>query len=360
MTEAQGFSDNPFMIGYDNRIFEFDDYLGFRFPQNRLIISNGFIDLENLLEQIKRNTGYITVLNIGDSSTSGWNGNKIFKGNTDINAPFFTYKTYSDLMKEQLFANVINAGVPGYSSLQGKKYLEKLLSQIYKAGVSLDYVTIYFGNNDCTYNKYEDKFRLDFKKESFHHQGERVSIQDYEKNLRSMIDIIREYGSKPVLIVPPVHYDWEPGIRSTKYRNEFETAVQELNNLALKEELATARKLFSLGRYKEACELDRVLPRIKERYRRIMIKVAKETNTPIIDVQNKIPLTNNSEYFVDYCHPTEKTNMLMVQKFREIITKDMFKKSLRTKLQRFLTKLFTKSYNKQDKDQPPQNIYSLY
>ncbi len=360
MVEAKAFSNNSFMIGYDNQIFEEDEILGFRFPQGKLIHSSDFIELETILAQVKRNTGYITVLNIGDSSTSGWNGDKTFQGNTNPNAPFFTYKTYSDLMRDSLFANVINAGVPGYSSLQGRKYLEKLLRQICKAGVSLDYVTIYFGNNDCTYNQYEDKFRLDFKKESLASQGDRVSLEDYEINLKSMIDIIKDYGVKPVLIVPPVHYDWEPGIRSTKYRNEFEVAMQKVDNARLKEELLTARRLFSLGRYEEACELDRVLPRLKERYKQVIIRVAKKTKTQMIDVQNNISLIDNAEYFVDYCHPTEKTNMLIVQKFKEIISKDMFNQSLRIKLKNMLDKLFTKSNIKRDKDQPPQNIYSLY
>ncbi len=102
------------------------------------------------------------------------------------------------------------------------------------------------------------------------------------------------------------------------------------------------------------------MPRLKERYKKVIIGVAKKTKTPIIDVQNKISLIDNAEYFVDYCHPNEKTNMLIVQKFREITIKDMFNQSLRIKLQSFFNKLFTKSDTKKDKDQPPQNIYSLY
>ena len=129
------FSDNPFMIGYDNHIFEGDETLGFRFPESRLISCDKFVTLEEIVKNIRR--GEPIFLNIGDSSTSGWDSNRTFKGNQDVNAPFFSYKTYSDLLQEKLMANVLNAGVPGYTSYQGRRYLELLLRNLAKEKLSL-------------------------------------------------------------------------------------------------------------------------------------------------------------------------------------------------------------------------------
>ena len=161
ISEQNGFSENPFMIGYDNRIFEGDETLGFRFPDGKLIPSKSFVPLEELVREVR--TGYPTFLNIGDSSTSGWDSNRTFRGNQDPTAPCFSYKTYSTLLEEQLFSNVFNAGVPGYTSNQGRKYLESLLKKLLRSRVKVDYVTIYLGNNDCTYNQHEDRVRLDAK-----------------------------------------------------------------------------------------------------------------------------------------------------------------------------------------------------
>lgn len=358
-TEEKGFSDNPFMIGYDNRMYEGDRDLGFRFPEGRLVSSKEFVSLNSTIEDVRGKTGYPVILNIGDSSTSGWNGNKVFKGNKDPNAPFFTYKTYSDLMrKDPTYQNTINAGVPGYTSLQGRKYLKRLLKRFAMKGVQVDYVTIYFGNNDATYNQYEDKVRLDVKKESSNTRGERVSIRDYQKNLESMIDTAQEYGVKPILISPPIHYDWEPGIRSVEHREESLKTLKELKNTNLRKEVETARRLYMQGKYKEACEKDRVLPRIKGQYKRALKKVARKTRIPIIEVQRIIPLTDNDKYFIDYCHPLEKINQVIADSVKQIRNKDIFHVPIKRRIGNLISNFKVKErYNR---DTIPSDIYTVY
>lgn len=356
-SQSEIFSDNPFMIGYDNRIFEGDSDLGFRFPQGKLITSNGFCSLEEIIEQIKRNTGYPIILNVGDSSTSGWNSDRTFKGNKDINSPFFTYKTYSDLMREQFFANVINVGVPGYTSLQGNKILLKLLKSLARFGITPDYVTIYFGNNDGTYNQHEDKVRLDFKKKSPENKGERVIVEDFKKNLTQMVDITRDYGAMPILIVPPVRYDWEPGVRSQVHRDEFEEALMNANSY-LKQEVETARKLYFRGKLILATELDRVLPRIKSRYRKSILQIGRQTRTRVIDIQSQIKEGNS--YFIDYCHPNERTNQLIIDKFKEIMDREMFRKEHPNLIYSFFKKCFVSKHKKEDNSGLPTDIYTLY
>jgi len=356
-SENNGFSNNPFMIGYDNRIFEGDEDLGFKFPEDRVISRRGFVSLDEVIQKPRGNTGYPTILNIGDSSTSGWDSNRTFKGNEDPNAPFFNYKTYSDLMEEQLFANVINAGVPGYTTHQGRKNLELLLKRLANEDLKVDYITIYLGNNDCTYNQIEDRVRIDRKQPSEGNSGERVSVTDYKKNLRSMIETAREYGVKPILIVPPVHYDWEPGIRADKHREESVEILKQLGDCPLAKEIQKAKELYDQGRYEQACQTDRVLPRLKKEYRNALIQVARETKTDVIDVQSKLPLTDNSEYFADYCHPLEKVNQMIVDRFREIRNKDLFHKPILNRIKNWFRGLYQQRENAGG---PPSDIYTIY
>ncbi|MFA6888342.1 MAG: GDSL-type esterase/lipase family protein [Candidatus Woesearchaeota archaeon] len=356
-SEINGFSNNPFMIGYDNKLFEGDNGLGFRFPEGKLITSTSFSTLDDIIVSIKSrlgfpNLGYPIILNIGDSSTSGWNSNNVFRGNLNPLVPFFSYKTYSQLMEEKLFASVINAGVPGYSSYQGKRFLEYLLRRIIPEGIILDYVTLYFGNNDGTYNQYEDKVRIDGKKSSYHSVGERVTTQDFEKNINDMIQLCREYDIKPIIIVPPVRYFWEPGIRSQVHRTESIEILEKLGDCQLANELQYARDLYQHRKYALACEIDRVLPRLKYRYRKALIHVAKVTKTDHIDVQNKISL-DAEDYFVDYCHPIEQTNQMIIDAFQKIRMVDLrYKSTLRQRLSAFF------SSGSQGNGSPPSNIYA--
>lgn len=352
ITEKEPFSQNPLMIGYDNKIFEGDEALGFRFPQGRLISSKGFILLEELIAGIRR--GEPTFLNIGDSSTSGWDSNRTFKENEDPDAPFFSYKTYSDLLQEKLFSNVINAGVPGYTSYQGMIYLKILLKRLAKSSVKVDYVTIYFGNNDCTYNQHEDKVRLDAKIPSPSSRGERVTVEDFRRNINHMIETCRDYGAKPIIIIPPVHYDWEPGIRADKYREESLEVLQSLGNGQLAQELERARVLYEQSQFEPSCEADRVLPRLKSVYRKALLRVARTTKTDIIDVQRQIPLTDNSEYFADYCHPLERTNQMIVDAIRKIRIHDLFHRPFLRRIK----DVFKSEKNMKPREGPPPNIYA--
>jgi lysophospholipase L1-like esterase len=354
---ANGFSNNPFMIGYDNSIFEGDRDLGFKFPGERVISRAGFVSLDKLIQKIKGRTGYLSILNVGDSSTSGWDSNKTFNGNENPDAPFFNYKTYSDLLDEQQFANVINAGVPGYTSHQGRKYVEILLKRLASEKVRIDYITIYLGNNDCTYNQIEDKVLIDRKQHTKQNNGARVIVADYKRNLRSMIETAREYAIKPVLIVPAIHYDWEPGVRADKYRDESIAILNQLGDCLLSKEMQKAKALYNQGKFKQACQTDRVLPRLKKEYRHALIQVARETKTDLIDVQSQIPLIENSEFFADYCHPLEKVNQMIVDKFVEIRNRDLFHKPLFNTIKTWFNDLYPQ---KEDLGRPPSDIYAMY
>jgi hypothetical protein len=323
--------------------------------------------LESMAETIDRakkanEANRQTVLNIGDSSTSGWNSNLVFKGCKAPRAAFFSYPTYSVFMAGLLpDLNVINAGVPGYSSLQERRYLEYLLRIFAANHVHIDYVTIYSGNNDSLYNGGEDKVFLDGKLPS-NSEGLRVTAEDFGKNIEYTIETCRECGIIPFLIMPPFRLDWLPGLRSEKYLGELEQYFE--SNQGTKEalDLRKAQELYKKGKFRQAYETDIMLPRIKKAYRQKLRKISKNTGTPLIDVQHLIPFDSRA-YFIDFCHPIQKTNQLIAEEFNRLRIKIELMLSRREKLkyvQSYFARIFGGEGDNQEKHGEPPNIYPTY
>lgn len=317
---TSGFSHNPFMIGYDCDLFEYDKDLGFKFPEGRMIGKDDFVSMEQVIGDIK-SSGKKVILNLGDSSTSGWNSNNIAKNNKN-SKPFFTYRTYSDILAEKSDFYVINAGVPGYTSLQGRLYLGKLLATLENAGIKADYVTVYFGNNDSTWNVLEDRYKINDGEPKSYAYGvfkdllnktKRVSKEHLKTNIEEIIKIAKAHGARPIIIVPPVRLDWKPGLRAEMHENEFEGSLEKVP-APIKEELLHAREAYKKGDFSAAYELDVVIPRIKPSYIRILKEISKENGATVVEAQEQIDDSKSSAYFVDYCHPTEKLNEIIVEK----------------------------------------------
>ena len=351
------FSDNPFMMGYESNIFEADEELGFRFPEGKIISGKGFVDLSEKLRGLKQKK--IIIHNMGDSSTSGWNSEKVTKKNKNAFAPFFTYKTYSDLIEEQSDLFVINAGVPGYSSLQGKLYLQRLLAFFEQKKIQAEYVTAYFGNNDGTYNKYGDSVRVVSKKINLK-SSVRVSIQEFKKNISDMIDLSQKHGAKIILFMPLVRYDWPPGLRSQKRRREFKKSFKKLTNSFVKIKLIRAISFFKKKMYEKALEEDKVLPRLKKRYVLSLKQIADEKNILLIDVQNEITLHKSKQYFADYCHPIEKANQLLVDRFFSLLHIQKKKKEIIPLQFRLFKAISCIPFPKRKEEEISANNYTLY
>lgn len=147
------------MMGYDSRIYQADAELGFIFPQEQLVGTKKFVGLNSILHSIKKDNK--VVLNLGDSSTSGWNSNQVYQGVKNPYAALFTYKTYSQILEEKYKVKAINAGVPGYSSLQGSKCLKRLLRNIFTKPTDEDKLRLEFM---LGLDKLFDKQSLIFKK----------------------------------------------------------------------------------------------------------------------------------------------------------------------------------------------------
>jgi lysophospholipase L1-like esterase len=110
-----------------------------------------------------------------------------------ITAPRKNVTTYSDLIREEfqkkhLDVKVVNAGVPGNTTAMAKERFEKdVLAR------DPDLVIIQLGTNDSAV----DVWKKPPATES------RVSINDYEHNLREFIAKLKERKAKIILVTPP-------------------------------------------------------------------------------------------------------------------------------------------------------------
>lgn len=301
------FSDNPIMIGYDNRLFDFDAEFGYVFPNNQLVDEKGFIAFEDKIAALKkRDNKNFLVLNIGDSSVSGWNSDNVYKGCPDPTAALFSYKTYSDILENKYSVDVINAGVPGYTTYQAKKYTVTILKALARNEIFVDYVSTYLGNNDCAFNGLlEDKTRIDYKAVSQNEILTRVSEADFIRNYEELLGTIKDYGAMPVVLIPALNYRGRPGLRSKKYIEEFQRQIKEFFHEKVRSMFFEAERAYQSGNYELALEKDLLLPRIKNGYKKILESLISQQNTLFIDAHEFIKDEND---FVDYCHPTEKVN----------------------------------------------------
>ncbi len=333
-------------------IFDADHKLGHCLFDNSFIgvYKKDFVDFKTIVKEAKT-SGKPIILNLGDSSTSGWNSDVITenrgrqKMRLPILSPFYTYPTYSDLLAEGSDYYVINAGVPGYGSLQGLRYLNRILDGLAEFGMMPYCVTIYFGNNDSAWNgNIEDKYQIADAKARFYLVAlmkrvmnrmvivTRSSPSDYEDNLIEMVQLCRFRGIAPILIEPAIPKFWHPGLRGRGMLNEVNDFLAKTEMYAVTIALKRAMRIYQKGvdayhtgeidiaerDFTSAQNLDFLVPRIKPDHREKFRAVADKLKVPFVSVQSNIPL-DDREYFIDYCHPVEPANRMIARALLEII-----------------------------------------
>ena len=342
------FAHNPIIQKQANDVdlFEADEELGHRLKRGRFIgvYRNGLITADEISQDPMRK-GKLFVLSIGDSSTSGWNSDVVVENaqrhslGEPLRSPFQTYRTYSDILAEAPRLYVVNAGVPGFTSLQGSRYLERLLEEFDSLGIRIDVVTVYFGNNDSAWNgNIQDKYvlpseglRLQLLRIADQSTGSfrvvpRVSAADYTDHVTDMIQTCREAGADIVLVEPAIPKYWMPGLRATSLEDKVTEQYASLEGSKVQELLYEARDSYKKGcesaeasglheaeaYFVEAQEMDFIVPRIKRKHVSALQAVAEQEDVPLVSVAGKIPIDDRN-FFLDYCHPIEPANEMIAE-----------------------------------------------
>jgi hypothetical protein len=356
----------------DELVFTPNHLIGHSHPEGKEFLGkptdkfSNFISIDDLIN------GKEIILNIGDSSTSGFDSNIVTenRNNPDnIQLPFFKYETYSDFLRDKLKEYIVlNSGVPAHTSLQGLRLLKNHVSELKKRKHKISYVTIYYGNNDCAWNgnikdseilpKEKDSF-LDKVKEGIYNStlsgkllisylnkkkvkkknelNTRTALKEYENNIRQIVEYCLKENIKPILIQPVIPKFWKPGLRITAETEELKKIVEkEIKDIESKvdkyftlgqknayhwlglsiEDWKKGLELFEKKNYElaneylnKAKEKDFITPRIKDSYIKVLEKIATEYNIPLIKTEVN---ANNSEeekkLILDYCHPLPQLN----------------------------------------------------
>ncbi|MDP6150719.1 MAG: SGNH/GDSL hydrolase family protein [Gammaproteobacteria bacterium] len=339
------------LIPHGTTPFSDDPYIGRLLkPGQDFIGADGFVSLQEAVDEIRSSSKRV-ILNVGDSSTSGWDtrvtveNQERRKNEQPLLSAFFRYANYSDMLRDRVGGDfiVLNAGIPGHTSVNTERRLRGLLDTLGKQAIQVDYVSIYAGNNDCQWEGnredktrlrtsplipiFIDRLRLKFFKPDTKHIRLRTNQRDFSRNLKRMLEACRRHSVAPVVILPETPLYWEPGKRFVADLFPVDEKIPGGAMVIAALKRATERwaavldQPWSEDKHKaleSARELDFVIPRIKKQYRQLVENIARSLEVPL--VRTCIPREqDDGAYFVDYCHPIGRANEAIAGKLVEAI-----------------------------------------
>ena len=192
-------------------------------------------------------------------------------------------------IEDNLDIEIVNCSKMGLCIKAGREKLEKFLNE----HPEIDSIVLEYGGNDSDYawdKVATNPLGVNLPKTDFSHFGD---------NLKSMVQMIKSYNKKPVLMtLPPIIAD--------KY---FDFIVSQGNN---KENIKTF-----LGDIQ-------IIYRRQEMYSNEICKVARITNVDLVDVRQKFLQANDMQklYCQDGIHPNCNGQKLIMQAFLEYYGND--------------------------------------
>jgi lysophospholipase L1-like esterase len=276
------FARNPYLfwrLKYPTDSFHFTNLQGFR---GRLISK-------------KKSNNIVRIFCIGDSCTFGL-GVKYFE------AYPFILEELLNKNSSKIKYEVVNAGVPGYSSLQGLRLLER-----YILGYKPDIIIASFGWNDTH--------------EALYYTDKQQRLPG--EILLSVYDVLK--NSKAYLLLEDI-------ILNLKFKlNAHDTKMLKREGCLLRvpeddfvENLTAINKLGRLHKFKvmflnQPCRL--LEP---HRYDIFIKKVSREVNVPFLDLQDKLAISKIAvkDIFIDLQHPTVAAHRIIAEAVYNFLEKE--------------------------------------
>ena len=309
---------------------------------------------------------------LGDSTTFGWR--------------VAQEESFPVRLEQHLNANrkagtmpwqVINAGVPGYTSFQIRLLAERLIPDLRP-----EFVVVCIGNNEAwpvlkSDREIDDARRVtskvltllakskffvwasetvrrekqhSFFAPSFESAKPRVSLDEYEENLRYVVEMGRAQGATVVLATAPVNLYSKPRQfpRMREWEVFYASCQEKIENGKLDDVLATVEQkieenpehfypvwlkgklLSEMGQVDAGRELleksfeGHPFPeRCRLSYRNIVTRVATDEAAPHLDI-NALFIENSNEptpahLYLDWCHPTSDGHQMVADALYRLV-----------------------------------------
>lgn len=201
---------------------------------------------------------------------------------TEDNKYTLTEHSYLDIVSRELDLQISNYGRFGSTIDMGDAMIRRHSEDI----ASSEYTFIEYGGNDCDFNwmKIADSPMEDYTP--------MTTLEDFKERFVRLIDKVRNLGSKPIIIsLPP--------ILSTPYFSFFSRFMSEEQKENVISWLGGSTDIIS---------------RWHESYNRALFMIAKETQTPIIDITTPFDTFRgdiSSLYCVDGIHPNAQGHRMI-------------------------------------------------
>ena len=193
---------------------------------------------------------------------------------TEANKYSLTENSYMDIVSRELDLYVSNYGRFGSTIDMGDAIIRRHSEDI----ASSEYTFIEYGGNDCDFDwmKIADSPMEDY--------SPKTTLENFKNRFVELIDKVRSLGSKPIIIsLPP--------ILSTPYFSFFSRLMSEDQKENVIKWLGGSTDIIS---------------RWHESYNRTLFMIAKETQTPIIDITTPFETFRgdiSTLYCTDGIHP---------------------------------------------------------
>lgn len=201
---------------------------------------------------------------------------------TDTNKYSLADNCYLDIVSKELNIQISNYGRFGSTIDMGDTMIKRHSDEI----ASSEYTFIEYGGNDCDFDwmKIADSPTEDY--------APKTKLEDFKERFSRLIAKVRELGSKPIIIsLPP--------ILSTPYFTFFSRFMSEEQKQNVINWLGGSTDIIS---------------RWHESYNRTLFMIAKETETPIIDITTPFDTFRgdiSSLYCADGIHPNDKGHKMI-------------------------------------------------
>ena len=201
---------------------------------------------------------------------------------TEANKYSLTENSYLDIVSRELDLQISNYGRFGSTIDMGDAMIRRHSDEI----ASSEYTFIEYGGNDCDFDwmKIADSPMEDYTP--------KTTLEEFKEKFVRLIDKVRTLGSKPIIIsLPP--------ILSTPYFSFFSRLMSEEQKVNVISWLGGSTDIIS---------------RWHESYNRALFMIAKETQTPIIDITTPFDTFRgdiSSLYCADGIHPNAQGHRMI-------------------------------------------------